>query len=48
MCNLYNLAPWEVRNLIRHYTLIGSDFNGLRPPLQACFDQSPQSDRSAD
>lgn len=26
MCNLYTLAPWEVRNLIRHYTLIGRDF----------------------
>ena len=26
MCNLYTLAPWEVRHLIRHYTLIGRDF----------------------
>jgi hypothetical protein len=26
MCNLYTLAPWEVRHLIRHYTLIGQDF----------------------
>ena len=26
MCNLYTLAPWEVRHLIQHYRLIGQDF----------------------
>ena len=26
MCNLYTLAPWEVRHLIQHYRLIGTDF----------------------
>lgn len=26
MCNLYTLAPWEVRHLIRHYRLIGTEF----------------------
>ena len=25
MCNL-TLAPWEVRHLIQHYTLVGRDF----------------------
>jgi hypothetical protein len=27
-CNhlIYTLAPWEVRHLIQHYTLIGRDF----------------------
>jgi len=26
MCNLYTLAPWEVRHLIQHYRLIGTEF----------------------
>jgi hypothetical protein len=26
MCNLYTLAPWEVRHLVQHYRLIGRDF----------------------
>jgi hypothetical protein len=26
MCNIYTLAPWEVRHLIQHYRLIGRDF----------------------
>jgi putative SOS response-associated peptidase YedK len=26
MCNLCTLAPWEVRHLIRHDTLVGREF----------------------
>lgn len=26
MCNLYTLAPWEVRHLVQHYRLIGTEF----------------------
>ncbi len=29
MCNHYTLAPWEVRHLIRHYTLIGREWEDV-------------------
>jgi hypothetical protein len=34
MCNLYTLAPWEVRHLIQHYTLIGREFEEAGPEAQ--------------
>jgi putative SOS response-associated peptidase YedK len=41
MCNLYTLAPWEVRNLIRHYTLIGRDFEEVMRGRNESLDVYP-------
>jgi hypothetical protein len=44
MCNLYTLAPWEVRHLIQHYRLIGRDFEEVmcvarRRPVLTSLDE---------
>jgi hypothetical protein len=41
MCNLYTLAPWEVRHLIRHYTLIGRDFEEVMRGRNETLDVYP-------
>jgi hypothetical protein len=41
MCNLYTLAPWEVRNLIRHYRLIGHDFEEVMRVRNETLDVYP-------
>ena len=41
MCNLYTLAPWEVRNLIQHYRLIGSDFEEVMRGRNETLDVYP-------
>jgi hypothetical protein len=41
MCNLYTLAPWEVRNLIRHYTLIGREFEEVMRARNETLDVYP-------
>jgi putative SOS response-associated peptidase YedK len=41
VCNLYTLAPWEVRNLIRHYTLIGRDFEEVMSARNDTLDVYP-------
>ena len=41
MCNLYTLAPWEVRNLIQYYRLIGSDFEEVMRVRNETLDVYP-------
>jgi putative SOS response-associated peptidase YedK len=41
MCNLYTLAPWEVRHLIQHYTPIGRDFQEVMPARNETLDVYP-------
>ena len=41
MCNLYTLAPWEVRNLIQHYRLIGRDFEEVMQARNDTLDVYP-------
>ena len=43
MCNLYTLAPWEVRHLIRHYRLIGRDFEEVMRGRNETLDVYPTS-----
>jgi hypothetical protein len=48
MCNLYTLAPWEVRNLIRHYTLIGRDFEEVMSARNDTLDVYPNKPAPGD
>jgi putative SOS response-associated peptidase YedK len=41
MCNLYTLAPWEVRHLIQHYRLIGRDFEEVMRGRNETLDVYP-------
>ena len=41
MCNLYTLAPWEVRHLIRQYRLIGRDFEEVMRGRNETLDVYP-------
>jgi putative SOS response-associated peptidase YedK len=41
MCNLYTLAPWEVRHLIQHYRLIGTDFEEVMRGRNETLDVYP-------
>jgi putative SOS response-associated peptidase YedK len=41
MCNLYTLAPWEVRHLIQHYRLIGRDFEEVMRARNDSLDVYP-------
>ena len=41
MCNLYTLAPWEVRHLIQHYRLIGRDFEEVMRGCNETLDVYP-------
>src|SRR5260370_8193058 len=41
MCNLYTLAPWEVRRLIRQSTLIGRDFEEVMRGRNETLDVYP-------
>jgi len=41
MSNLYTLAPWEVRHLIQHYTLIGRDFQEVMRSRNETLDVYP-------
>jgi len=41
MCNLYTLAPWEVRHLIQHYRLIGRDFEEVMRGRNEALDVYP-------
>jgi len=41
MCNLYTLAPWEVRHLIQHYRLIGREFEEVMRGRNESLDVYP-------
>jgi hypothetical protein len=41
MCNLYTLAPWEVRHLMQHYRLIGRDFEEVMRGRNETLDVYP-------
>ena len=41
MCNLYTLAPWEVRHLIQQYRLIGRDFEEVMRGRNESLDVYP-------
>jgi putative SOS response-associated peptidase YedK len=41
MCNLYTLAPWEVRHLIQHYALIGREFEEVMRGRNESLDVYP-------
>jgi hypothetical protein len=41
MCNLHTLAPWEVRQLVLHLTLIVRDFEEVMRPCNDTLDVYP-------